>query len=248
MYKIAICDDNLSYIQYLKEIIIKTNLIVANNIHFMEFLSGEQMLLNEEQDYDLVIMDVEMAEMDGYETAMSLRHLNNNFLLVFCSGIVRPETRFFKANTFRYLLKNISQEEMYLEMNEILMEIIRRKSRPHLICRCGSGRMDIKVYSNCILYVAIHNAGCEVYVSDKLKEMYHTNVLRTNMKLEAVTKILTEGYGFVRIHNSYIVNVMHIIDWTSHNIRLVDDTILSIARSKEKNFKKVFSEFMGDKY
>ncbi|MDE7338980.1 MAG: response regulator [Lachnospiraceae bacterium] len=127
MYKIAICEDDKGYIDYIKEIILKTNMIDENSLLFYEFYSGEQLCLSLNFDYDLVILDMQMEEMDGYETAMKMRAMGHHFLLVFCSGVVKPFPLSFKANPFRYLLKEYTEEEMISEMAEIVNEMKTRK-------------------------------------------------------------------------------------------------------------------------
>lgn len=248
MYKIAICDDDKKYIETLKEQIIATNVVSANSLQFYEFHSGEQLLFYPYLDFDVIFMDMQMEKMNGYETAMELRKQDCNFLLIFCSGIVMPLPKFFKANAFRYLDKNDSDEEMLCEMTTILKEMVERKDCPFIMCKHSLGKEQIRVYPESVLYVAIRHADSQIFACGKLKELYPEEVLRTNMNLNSVAEIFDESWGFVRIHNSYIVNMAYIKEISSTSVRLIDETVLSIARSKEKHFRQVFAKFMASKY
>ncbi len=41
MYKIAICEDDKEYIAYMKQIILKTDIVDENSLLFYDFYSGE---------------------------------------------------------------------------------------------------------------------------------------------------------------------------------------------------------------
>lgn len=248
MYKIAICEDDKSYIEILKKRILATNAVDANLLQFYEFCSGEQLFFHPQLDFDMIIMDIQMGKMDGYETAMKLRRIDNNFLLVFCSGVVMPVPKFFKANAFRYLDKNDPDEELLVELTAIMKEMIARKNSPFIMCKYSSGKDQIRIYSESILYIAIRGSGCQIFAYGKLKEAYPTETLRINMNLNSVAEIFDESHGFVRIHNSYIVNMAYIMKTSTEGVELIDGTLLSIARSKLKHFQQVFAMFAASKY
>ena len=84
MYRIAICEDDKNYIVFLKKIILATNVIEPETILFYDFHSGEELFLHSELDFDLVILDMQMDKMDGYETAMQLRKIDQKFFVNNC--------------------------------------------------------------------------------------------------------------------------------------------------------------------
>lgn len=248
MYKIAICEDDASYIEFLKKVILATEGVDENTVLFFEFISGEQFLFYPEWDFDLVIMDMQIGEMDGYETARRLREIDKNLLLVFCSGVVKPTSESFKVTPFRYLLKSYTDDKMLNEMREIIDEMKSRKNYPYLMCKYSACKEQIRVYLDSILYIAIRHKGCEVVVCGKIKELYPNEVLRINRSLEDVCEIVNERYGFVRAHNSYIVNMAYIIETTPKSIKLVDGTELTVSRIRSKEFQRIFAEFVAAKY
>lgn len=248
MYKIAICEDDKNYIDFLKKIILATNAIDRNSLMFYDFYSGEQLFLYPEWNFDLVILDIQMDKMDGYETAMKLREVDRNFILVFCSGIVMPTSRFFKANPFRYLLKSYSNDEMLSEVTEILEEVKARKDYPFVMCKYSSGKDQIRVYPESILYIAIRHENSEIFAYGKLKEQYPKEILRVNMNLNTISKIFNENCGFARAHNSYIVNMAYVVFTGPQSVKLIDGTELTISRSRSKEFHQAFAKFVAAKY
>jgi len=248
MYKIAICDDDKNYIESLKSLIQTTGVVDANLLQFYEFYSGEELLFYPDMDFDIVFMDMQMDKVDGYETAMELRKQDSKFLLIFCSGVVMPVPKFFRANVFRYLDKNSPEEECVRELCEIVKEMQMRNDSPFIMCKHSIGKERVRMYPEDVLYIAIHHTVCRVFPNDKVKELSREEYLRTSINLNAVADIFSETYGFVRIHNSYIVNMAYIKEISPTSIRLTDGTALSIARSKVKHFQEAFARYMASKY
>lgn len=249
MYKIAICEDDKNYISYLKKIIVTAGIVEKESLLFYDFYSGEQMLFHEECDFDLVIMDIQMEKIDGYETAIKLKEKGCNFLLVFCSGVVQPSPISFKASPFRYLLKNSTDDEMKEEMQVILKEMEHRKEQPYVMCKySSSGKNQIRVAAEDILYIAIRNEGTQIFPYGKLKEIYPNETLRSNMDMKTISNAFNEKYGFVRAHNSYIINMAHIVEVKSNIVKLADGTQLNVSRARAKEFQMAFTKFMAAKY
>ncbi|MBD5395734.1 MAG: response regulator transcription factor [Lachnospiraceae bacterium] len=248
MYKIAICDNNKNYIEFLKKIIIDTGVISKDKLLFCDFNSGDQLLCSQSLDFDLVIMDLKLKKMGGFETAMKLRKIDRNFVLVFCSGVVRPEIDHFKAGVYRYLLKNFTNDQMVREMAEVMKEVKRTKEIPYVLCKYSSGKDQIKVSADDILYIAIRNNASEVFACGKIKEQFPYETLRVNMRLNEISQIFNEEAGFARAHNSYIINMAYITVINSDSVKLVDETMLPISRSKSKEFHQAFAKFSGAKY
>lgn len=248
MYRIAICEDDGKYIEYLRKIIVQADIVSEKEIVFLEFCSGEQMLFQEDWNYDLVIMDMQMNKFSGYETAMKLKEHNGYSLLVFCSGAVLPSDESFKAAPYRYLLKSYTDVKMTEEMQEVLQEMVRKKKRPYIMCKYTSGKEQVRVPAEDILYISKRYEGCQVYSCGKTKAMYPEGLLRVKMGLGEVASTFNEKQGFVRAHNSYIINMEHIIRTQTNYVQLEDDTQLSISRSRTKEFQMAFAKFMATKY
>lgn len=250
MYKIAICDDSQSDIDYLKKIIEMTDIIDKKELRIYPFLSGEQLCFSEWKTYDLVIMDMKLGgpdKMSGYEAAMKLREIDENFLLVFCSGSVRPFSDSYKARAYRYWQKEVIGDCTIDEMKEVMQELKRRKEMPGILCNISSKEM-VMVYPQSIFYVSKVRNGSEVHITEELAEQYSTSVLRCSMDLNNIQETFENVDAFIRPHDSYIVNMSYIVSVGKNEMRLVNNEILTYSKSKARDFKQAFIWYTASKY
>lgn len=91
MYRIAICDDDKEFIDYIKKIIIELGMNY-NNTEYYEYESGELFInaLKKNIEYSLIILSVELKNMKSYYLAFKIREIYKDTILVFCSGIYEP--------------------------------------------------------------------------------------------------------------------------------------------------------------
>lgn len=246
MYNIIICDDDKKFIQYMKNIILASD-INENEVIFHEYCSGEEFLLklDRNKEYDLLILDMQMKELNGNKTAKLFREEFPTTTLVFCSGVCLPTVESFETTPFRYLLKEYNDSRMMQEMGVIIEQVKDKKEEPFIV---GSYHGNVvKVKPDEILYVVIAKRGSHIYVRPNvLKYKFEKNII-CREKVEKLFGILKD-YGFAYAHNSYIVNLKYIRSKTLVELELIDGTLLSISRSKEKELRAALAENLGKKY
>ena len=249
MYKIAICEDNSDDVTYLKKMIETVHVVDKNDMRVYSFSSGEQLCISDWIAYDLVIIDMQLGKgkMNGYETAVKLREIDSNFLLVFCSGSVQPVSDSYKVNPYRYLEKEITGHVMAAELREIMSEVRRRKELPGILCKLSS-KEKIMVYPRSILYIAKGRNCSLVHITQDLLEQYKISALKCSMKLEEIRDILNESCGFTRPHSSYLVNMFYIISMNDTVLQLVNGEKLKCSKSKIKDFNQAFAGYLAAKY
>jgi len=71
------------------------------------------MLLNPQTKIDLILMDIKMPEMDGYETIHAIRNLNNNIPIIAHSAYAMHDEieKCFNLGCNEYITKPISARE-----------------------------------------------------------------------------------------------------------------------------------------
>ena len=247
MYYIAICDDDMSFIKYLKDRLLQSGW-TKEEVMFYEFLSGEELTksLDSLRRVDLLIMDMRLNGMDGNEAA---RHFRQRFpiaILVFCSGVCQPTVENFEVTPFRFLLKEYSDDKFLKELENIKHEVKSKNIQPRISGKYRSDEILLRI--NEILYIEkVRNKRCIVHADLFIEGKRSTVKLKNGKELDELYEEL-KNYGFEYAHNSYIVNLYHVRRKNSKEVELSDGTVLSVSRSKERVLKAALARFMSLKY
>lgn len=117
MFRILVVDDDKNTRLFLKAVLETANYTVATATNGLEALE----LLDKEH-IDLVVLDVMMPKMDGYELTEALRKSNNNLPILMISAKQLPVDKHkgFLAGTDDYITKPIDDEEMLYRIKALL--------------------------------------------------------------------------------------------------------------------------------
>lgn len=242
MYRIAICDDDSKYVEYLENVI---GVVSHYSSDFMiyKYYSGEDFLQNLNLEFDLVFLDMQMGKIDGITAALNFRAYDQDAVLVFCTGVQLPKPEFFDVQPFRYLMKSYTDSKITREIKVIVEKMIESKKEAYIVV-LSNGKMN-KVSIDDIMYISNLKRGCCIHLF--LKKSKQCCEMVSNKKLIDTYEEL-KGQYFEYAHNSYIVNFKAIIGIKKDIITLEDLTTLNISRSKKEVFHSRFAEYLGGKY
>ena len=117
MINILVADDDKNTRLLMKAI------LEAEHYHVSTAEDGQQALeLLDREHIDLVVLDIMMPNMDGYEFTATLRENNNTLPILMVSAKQQPEDkhRGFLVGTDDYITKPIDEEEMLLRIKALL--------------------------------------------------------------------------------------------------------------------------------
>ncbi|MFR5636562.1 MAG: LytR/AlgR family response regulator transcription factor [Mediterraneibacter faecis] len=180
MYRIAICDDDIAYTEYLEKKI-KEVLGKSERSSICKYYSGEEFIGDLELEFDLVFLDMQMGEIDGITAAIKFRKRNQDAVLVFCTGIQLPQPEFFDVQPFRYLMKNYTENKMDEELKNIINKMIENKKEVYIVVR-NDGRMDKIAIDNIHIPLDIrtlHIWICRSTTRSSLRSLIRSKTLRT---------------------------------------------------------------------
>lgn len=117
MFQILVVEDNKNTARLMKAVLKRAGyeVFLANN--------GRTALdLMDVQHIDLIVLDVMMPEMDGYEFTEALRDCGDNtpILMVTAKQLPEEKCRGFLAGTDDYMVKPVNEEEMLLRIRALL--------------------------------------------------------------------------------------------------------------------------------
>lgn len=245
-YHVVICDDDIHFIRYMKRMLLTAGLSDADAV-FYEYQNGSSLMDNLEKlpAVDLLILDIQMPDMDGYETASRFRQSFPLSLLIFCSGIYLPTVQSFETQPFRYLLKEYADSRMLSELKAIVAELSKRKTEPYIYAVWHYN--TVRLAPSEILYLSLGRGCTQVHINPESKKYSFEDNIICKKRLPELYSTLKD-HDFEYAHNSYLVNLQYVKRKTLIDLELMDGTILTIARSKEKAFRMAMAKYMAKKY
>ena len=205
-YKIAICDDSDADREYVLNMVNRWAAGAGQVVHTDTFTSAENFLFHyaEESDYDILLLDIEMGDMDGVTMAKQLRKNNDIVQIVFITGYSDYISEGYEVAALHYLMKPVKEEKLCSVLDRAAEKL--QKNETVLNFEIGGEMLRLPIY------VTIHA------LSD-------TTVKMTLGELE---KQLDER--FYRVGRSAIINLTQISRVTKSEIKLVDGTAIPLPR------------------
>lgn len=236
MIKIAVCDDNLDYLNTVENYLENMgNKLVSHDI----YMSGEELIAayeNNNASYDAIFLDMEMGGLDGIETANCIRKIDGKVIIVFVTNYEQYMKRSFECEPFRFLLKPVNFDDIQMVLEAIFTKL--SNSRSTFVFSVN--REKIRLYAENIIYfekqshwVYIHTIDDIYRIKKSMKELY-----------EAVDTDI-----FTPTHKSYIINLRYVKTIKDKLVTLYNSTdTIPISRSYRKNLCSRFTEFKERKY
>lgn len=117
MFQILVAEDDKSTAKLMKAV------LKHNGYEVFEAANGVEALdIMDKQHIDLILLDVMMPEMDGYEFTEQLRSCGDNTPILMVTAKQLPEERCkgFLVGTDDYMVKPVNEEEMLLRIKALL--------------------------------------------------------------------------------------------------------------------------------
>lgn len=117
MVRILVVNDDKNTRKYIEAVLTEENYTVLTATNGKEALD-----VMEREHIDLVILDIMMPEMDGYEFTKTLRDSNNNLpiLMVSAKQLPKDKHKGFLVGTDDYMTKPFDEEELILRIKALL--------------------------------------------------------------------------------------------------------------------------------
>ena len=197
------------------------------------------------QNPQLVFLDIEMPHMNGFELIERLPVIN--FDLIFTTSYDQYAIKAIKFSALDYLLKPIDREELKKAVQKVL-----EKQQPPLPQQLEMLLQKINQPVNTNLKIAIPTMeGLQMIQIDAIisctSDSNYTNFhLKNKQKLTASrtlkeTEELLEGRSFVRVHNSYLVNLNEIQKYVKGEggyLIMTDGTHIDVSRTRKEMLLK----------
>ena len=218
--------------QYLEERHIDFEIeLFSSGREFVEL--GVEML-----QYQIIFLDINMKQMDGIETAKNVRAYTEESFVIFVTAYIDYSLEGYQVGASRYILKNnLNFREQIYEC----MDAITKKMKCFLtrkIFRFQEGEKKIRIENI-------------LYIESKLHKL-EFNILEHGLATYTMYGTLNEleneleEYPFLRIHQSFLVNLKYIKCVTGYKVVLSNGQELTVPRARYKTVKDTFIAYKGE--
>ena len=235
MISIAVCDDDLSFGLSLEERIVSYGKEKNIELETEVFSDGESFIREVENggQYDIVYMDIEMEKKDGISAVRELKKFLPDILVIYTTSYETYFREMFETEPFRYLKKPVEE----ISFREYLCQAIERIGQKLIYfsytsrhCTCRIPLRDILYFESRRRQICLHTFKGEAVFYQRL---------------DSIEKSL-EGavVPFIRIHQSYLVNLYHISRYYPDRIELEGGEVLPVSEARQREVKQRYHAFL----
>lgn len=232
MISLAICDDETDVVGGLgKALSAYYNTEATVNV----FTSCEDLLMHTEfyeMPYDIIIMDVMFPEGDGIEAIKRIQNQFPQTEVIYLTGYIETSKRIFQTRPSNFLVKPVKIQEVIAAIDKIMAA--RKNSAAESFVINVNEHRSIRVSLKDVVYFESKGHKVFIHLENETYQIYR--------KLDLIEEQL-DG-KFLRIHKSYLINMLYIVSMKSTDVTLRTGTELPISRSNRENVRKTYTSYM----
>lgn len=244
-----IVEDNLLNIEVLADLLEEAHKnvkVVGKAMNGIEALNLIKTL-----DPDLVFLDIEMPDMNGFEVLASLESIN--FQTIFVTAHSQYAIQAIRFNALDYLVKPLNPKELSHALRRFRSKNYASFNKAQV--QEALKNMNQRSVLDQMLYLPTQEGGIKMILRDIIKiegDRNYSTFHLANGKTKVSSKTLgyfeetLQGKGFFRCHRSFIVNYYHIDKLQKDSFTLKDASKVPISRRRKTDTKAWFNRASED--
>ncbi|MBQ8293482.1 MAG: response regulator transcription factor [Bacilli bacterium] len=229
-YNIAIIDDEQVQREYLLTII--NSWKKSSELNIKTFHNAESFLFDyeENKDYDILLLDIEMDKINGIELAKKVRMDNERVQIIFITGFADYMSLGFDVSALHYLMKPVSKEKLHQVLDKAVNLLSKKEA--NIIIKVDGQNTIIKLID--IVYVESYGHYISINTVDKKEYIVKIGINKFAEELDNT---------FIIPHRSYIVNLKYVKSISKNSIILDDSKEISMAKNNFDDVNKAFINY-----
>ena len=215
--RFAIVDDNKLDIENVKNRVKEWGECKGIGTTFLEFDSAEAFLFSYEEvkNYDVLLLDIEMKDMDGVEMAKRIRKVDSDVVIIFITGYSDYILDGYDVGALNYLMKPLDTEKLFRVLDIAITKIDSNSKSIYI----STSEESCRIQLNSISYIDV----------DRNYIMIHADkIYRVKRTLASIEEELDER--FLRIGRSALINIEKVLRVTKTDVFLNTDDKVPLPR------------------
>lgn len=232
--KLAICEDERFWQEQLEAMVRRWASERKELLEMRCFPDSEsfRFCLEEEKDWDVLLLDIEMGKESGMELAERVRRENEEVSIIFATGYAQYMGRGYDVGAMQYLLKPVEEEKLFACLDRVKRQ--QEKSGKKLLFET-TAQVKVSLAAADIWYLEANRHNCILYTKERQYEL--------KMSMTAAERALGAECGFVKCHRSFLVNLRHVREIYREEIVLDDGRRVPMSRRVYQEVNVAFLRF-----
>lgn len=234
MLHIAVCDDNSLALDRITRLLEEYCSSRHTPLSWRTFFSaGEMVSSMRTEDYDLLLLDILMPGVSGMDAAHAIRTFDRDVKIIFLTSSPDYAVEGFAVNATDYLLKPVNRERFYATMDRLVAESYQVSEHLHIKTASGAAKIPFPALS----YVEVKDKVLYFHLQDG-------SVRQSRASLAEYEPRLLSQNGFVKVHRSYIVNLLHITELTADSFTTFNGHSVPISRLLYPQVRQAYMDYL----
>lgn len=233
MIRVGIVDDEQIVLEFLTAKVTEISNELHVNIKIETFLNGTDLLIrNKENEFHVIMLDLEMPDMDGLSISRELRKEYSDFVLLFITNRSDLVFQSFEYDVTGFIRKSHIDDELKETLDRAYQKVLRKMT--NYVLKTEDGERVFPSASICYFL----SKGHQIFLFDDSQKPIR--ILSTLEKLEDILS----PTSFIRCHSGIIINCRFIFSINKSNIELTNGEKLPLSRYRTKDVKKTFQKYL----
>ncbi len=232
MLRFAVVDDQEEDRLHMKECIGYLMEITGEEIFVSYFDDPNSFLCSYKSDFDIILMDIEMPEINGIEVVREIRKIDKLVSVLFVTNMAQFVFQGYEVNAVDYIVKPIDKYAFALKMKRVIARCEGLNKEAIVINSEGSLK---RLETRLIKYFEVQGHYVVIHMLKEDIKVYST--------LKSIEKQLNPGL-FSHCNRYCLVNLRYVESIEKDTV-IIGNDLLPISRPQKKQFIKSFVNFVG---
>lgn len=197
-----------------------------------QYSSGMAFVMSGMKDYDLVLMDIDMPNLNGIETAKALRKVDQSATLIFVTNMAQYAISGYEVNAIDFILKPVNRYSFAIKIKRAISRTAKKNDNAIQIKMDGT---IFLVHMYQIMYLEVDGHYVIFHTTQGDYKEYTT--------LKLAQKRINSSH-FVQCNQSFLINMKY-IESVSRESVTVGGTVIYISRKMKTEFMNAVLDFLG---
>lgn len=225
---IALCDDKQYVHERIDKMVKEYFTEKGCGYRIIHFFSAKELLESEEK-FNVLMLDIDMPDMDGIEAARRLAEQDKKYRIIMLTGKPERFKEAFKIGAYRFVTKPVDKDEF----NEALDDVSRSLM--------GCCKIQVRVQNNLFQFFQ-YNIDYIEACGDYVKIYIDNKIFESDRTLKSWKNELDDRL-FADCHKSYIVNLEKVKQICKNKLVLKNGKEIPVSRRRHGEVMQKFMEY-----